>query len=86
MKVPRILQKQVRCPTCNTILTCSGNPGEIAQVTCPSCGMLGKVTFEQTFDTSTKIVEIQHLTKTFGKFTAVDNLDLTIYKGEIYGY
>jgi len=55
------------------------------KVTCPTCGMLGKVTFEQTIDTSTKIVEIQHLTKTFGKFTAVDNLDLTIYKGEIYG-
>lgn len=54
-------------------------------VTCPSCGTIGKVTFEQTFDTLTKIVEINHLTKKFGKFTAVDNLDLTIYKGEIYG-
>ncbi|MBE3137959.1 MAG: ABC transporter ATP-binding protein [Thermoplasmata archaeon] len=30
-------------------------------------------------------MEIQKLTKTFGKFTAVDSLDLTIYKGEIYG-
>jgi ABC-2 type transport system ATP-binding protein len=55
------------------------------KVTCPSCGTLGKVTFEETFDTQTKIVEIHHLTKTFGKFTAVDSLDLTIYKGEIYG-
>jgi len=55
------------------------------KVTCPSCSTIGKVTFEQTFDTSTKIVEIHHLTKTFGKFTAVDNLDLTINKGEIYG-
>jgi ABC-2 type transport system ATP-binding protein len=55
------------------------------KVTCPSCDTLGKVTFEQTFDTLTKIVEIHHLTKTFGKFTAVDTLDLTIYKGEIYG-
>jgi len=43
------------------------------------------VTFEQTSDTLTKIVEINHLTKTFGKFTAVDTLDLTIYKSEIYG-
>ena len=80
-----IIQKQVSCPTCNTILTCSGDPGEIVKITCPSCGTLGKVTFEQTFDLSTKIVEIQNLTKTFGKFTAVNTLDLTIYKGEIYG-
>jgi len=55
------------------------------KVTCPVCGMLGQVTFEQTIDTSTTIVEIQHLTKTFGKFTAVDALDLQVHKGEIYG-
>jgi ABC-2 type transport system ATP-binding protein len=55
------------------------------KITCPSCGMLGKVTFEQTFDSSTQIVEIHDLTKTFGKFTAVDTLNLSIYKGEIYG-
>jgi ABC-2 type transport system ATP-binding protein len=83
--VRSITQEQVRCPTCNTIFLCSGGPGEIVKVTCPSCGTLGKVTFEETFDTQTKIVEIHHLTKTFGKFTAVDSLDLTIYKGEIYG-
>lgn len=47
--------------------------------------MHGKVTFEQTSDTTTKIVEIHDLTKIFGKFTAVDALHLTIYKGEIYG-
>jgi len=80
-----IIQKQVQCPTCNTILSCSGNPGEIIRVTCSYCGKIGKVTFAQTSDTLTKIVEIQHLTKRFGKFTAVDTLDLTINKGEIYG-
>jgi ABC-2 type transport system ATP-binding protein len=79
------LQKQVSCPTCKTVLHCRGSPGEIVKVTCPSCGTPGKVTFEQTFDSSTRIVEINQLTKTFGKFTAVDTLDLTIYKGEIYG-
>ena len=85
MKVRGITQKQVRCPTCNSILSCSGDSGEIVKITCPYCGTIGKVTFEQTFDSSTKIVEIYHLTKTFGKFTAVNNLDLTIHKGEIYG-
>jgi ABC-2 type transport system ATP-binding protein len=43
------------------------------------------VRFEQLFDASTKVVEIRNLTKTFGKFTAVDALNLTIFKGEIYG-
>jgi ABC-2 type transport system ATP-binding protein len=43
------------------------------------------VTFELLFDPSSKIVEIRNLTKRFGKFTAVDALNLTIYKGEIYG-
>jgi ABC-2 type transport system ATP-binding protein len=85
VKVSLLLQKQVSCPTCKTVITCTGSPGEIVKVTCPSCGLLGKVSFEPTFDALTKIVEIQHLTKTFGKFTAVDDLDLTIYKGEIYG-
>jgi ABC-2 type transport system ATP-binding protein len=55
------------------------------RVTCPSCGMFGKVTFKQLFDASSKIIEIYHLTKTFGNFTAVDSLNLTIYKGEIFG-
>jgi len=55
------------------------------KVYCPSCGTLGKVTFEQTFDTQTKIVEVHDCTKMFGKFTAVDALNLTIYRGEIYG-
>lgn len=32
-----------------------------------------------------KIIELVHLTKRYGSFTAVDNLDLTIHKGEIFG-
>lgn len=55
------------------------------KVTCPSCGLVGTVRFEQVFDASTKIVEMHDLTKTYGTFTAVDALNLTIFKGEIYG-
>jgi ABC-2 type transport system ATP-binding protein len=47
--------------------------------------MLGKVTFERPFETGKKVIEIHQLTKTFGKFTAVDKLDLTVFEGEIYG-
>jgi ABC-2 type transport system ATP-binding protein len=81
----RLLQKQVSCPNCKTIFPCSGSPGEIVKVSCPSCGLIGKVTFEQLFDATSKIIEIHHLTKTFGNFTAVSTLDLAIYSGEIYG-
>lgn len=85
MKVLWFLQKQVSCPSCKTILLCTGAAGETVKVTCPTCGLAGKVTFDQLFDASTKIVEIHNLTKTFGAFTAVDALNLTIFKGEIYG-
>jgi len=43
------------------------------------------VTFDRFSSGSTKVIEIQDLTKTFGKFTAVDGLNLSIFKGEIYG-
>jgi ABC-2 type transport system ATP-binding protein len=85
VKVLCFLQKQVSCPSCKTIFLCNGVAGETLKVTCPSCGLIGKVTFEKLFDTSTKMVEIHNLTKRFGRFTAVDGLSLTIFKGEIYG-
>jgi len=77
--VPDILEKQVRCPTCKTIISCTGSPGEIVRITCPSCGFLGKVTFPQAYNNSKKVIEIQHLTKTFGKFTAVQFIPLIIF-------
>lgn len=85
MKVQSIQQKQVRCPTCKTIFTATGSPGEIQKITCPSCRTLGKVTFEQSYDATTIVIDIHHLTKNYGKFTAVNDLELTVYKGEIYG-
>jgi ABC-2 type transport system ATP-binding protein len=55
------------------------------KITCPSCGLAGKVTFAKYSTSPIKIIEIQGLTKIFGRFTAVDDLDLSIFKGEIYG-
>jgi ABC-2 type transport system ATP-binding protein len=37
------------------------------------------------FNDSKKVIEIEHLTKKFGSFTAVDHLTLTVHEGEIYG-
>jgi ABC-type uncharacterized transport system ATPase subunit len=32
------------------------------------------------------LVEIKRLTKKFGNFTALDNVDLTMNEGEIFGF
>lgn len=40
-----------------------------------------------TSDTAKKaVLELKNVTKTFGKFTAVDGLDFAIKKGEIFGF
>jgi len=31
-------------------------------------------------------IEVKNLTKKFGKYTAVDNINLTVQKGSIYGF
>jgi ABC-2 type transport system ATP-binding protein len=33
-----------------------------------------------------KIIEVRNLTKTFKNITAVDNLDLNVYKGDVFGF
>src|SRR5690348_2359999 len=35
---------------------------------------------------SKNIIEIKNLTKTFGKYTAVDKMNLTVREGEIFGF
>ena len=33
-----------------------------------------------------KVISVQHLTKRFGSFTAVDNITFDVYRGEIFGF
>ncbi|MCI1265894.1 MAG: ABC transporter ATP-binding protein [Saprospiraceae bacterium] len=33
-----------------------------------------------------KVIEVQHLTKKFGEFTAVDHISFDVFKGEIFGF
>src|SRR4030095_15342155 len=33
-----------------------------------------------------KVISVQHLTKRFGDFTAVDAITFDVYKGEIFGF
>jgi ABC-2 type transport system ATP-binding protein len=79
------MEKRVRCPTCKTIMTVSGNPGEAAMSTCPTCGFYGTIRFEGALQEARPIIRIEQLTKTFGHFTAVDHVTLTIDSGEIFG-
>jgi ABC-2 type transport system ATP-binding protein len=86
-----MIEKNVRCPRCNNVFTSSGSIGETIEVTCPNCGMKGKVVFgkiEDVTGVSNKnkaILETDNLTKIFGKITAVNSLSLLIEEGEIYG-
>ena len=79
------IEKRVRCPTCKTIMTVAGNPGETVTSTCPTCGFRGIIRFEEMRRTTAPLVHLEQLTKTFGSFTAVDHITLTIHKGEIFG-
>jgi ABC-2 type transport system ATP-binding protein len=86
-----IIQKQVLCSRCKNVLIVSGNPGEVIKVTCPSCGAFGKVTFAPFHSDiikepeKGKVIETKKLTKKFGNFTAVKELNFSVYEGEIYG-
>jgi len=78
-----------KCPRCGTIGTYDGLPGEPRMVTCASCGLNGRVTIAKgtisTNSTNGNAIEIAHLKKAFGDFTAVDDVSFLVKKGEIFG-
>lgn len=81
----------VKCPTCKTTITLSGEPGEKVSITCPRCNQQGFYTLprektEQMVPTGSVAIEVNSLTKVFNKFKAVDNVSFTINKGEIFGF
>ena len=86
-----MVEKNVQCPRCKKIITCSGSLGETIEITCPNCGTTGKVVFGQIDGAisrekrSNLVVVTDNLTKRFGRLTAVNSLNLFIEEGEIYG-
>jgi ABC-type polysaccharide/polyol phosphate transport system ATPase subunit len=86
-----IIQKHVRCSQCKSEIIVSGNPNEVIKIKCPVCGSFRKVTFlPLPIETKkqaefVKVIETHKLTKNFGSFTAVKELNLSVNKGEIYG-
>jgi ABC-2 type transport system ATP-binding protein len=81
----RLLTKNFKCPSCGTIAPFTGEQGERIIVTCPSCGLQGKVTFTETASPNGNAIEISHLKKVFGDLAAVDDISFSVKKGEIFG-
>ncbi len=78
-------EKRVQCPQCKNIQAIPGASGEVIVVTCPVCGFQGKVVFPPLDQKTIPVIQLKQLTKAYGRFTAVDHLNLTVYKGETYG-
>jgi ABC-2 type transport system ATP-binding protein len=87
-----MIKKNVQCPNCKRIIPASGNDGQVLTVTCPSCGLQGKVTFEQSQRYSTKTpienaaIEVYNLRKEYGDLVAVNNISFNVKKGEIFAF
>ena len=78
-----MIKKTVRCPECLKTVVCSGEPGNVVKIICPSCGSAGKVTFEK----HDYIIEARDVHKIYegGKVRvhALRGIDLNIEKGEM---
>ena len=82
------MEKTIRCPNCSKTTTCTGRPGETKKLTCPSCGAIGKVTFEDIKDSTSEpaLVSLRNISKRYKDVLAVDNVSFDIKQGEVFGY
>ena len=81
-----MIEKSVQCPKCQTVLVCSGEPGEVVKVKCSSCGMLGKVTFKTIISSYEVAIEVNNLKKIYGDLVAVDGISFCVKKGEVFAF
>jgi ABC-type uncharacterized transport system ATPase subunit len=78
--------KKVQCPDCHTILTCTGNPGDVVKVKYHFCGRLGKVTFKTHVASNEIAIEVSNLTKVYGDIVAVNNISFCVKKAEVFAF
>jgi len=79
-------QKHVKCPNCGESLTCSGEPGEVVKITCPSCKTSGKVTFKNTIQSSDATIEVSNLKKIYDDLIAVNEISFSVRRGEVFAF
>jgi len=80
------ITKNFRCPACSNIVNLTGLPGERLHITCPSCGIKGRVTIPGVNSTNNNFaIKISQLKKIFGDLAAVDDVSFSVKKGEIFG-
>jgi len=84
-----MLQKNLMCPNCKNKITIEGKPGEKVFITCQKCNTKGVFSFpeeELLHKTPSNVIEIKNLTKFYGKIKGIENLTLSVKKGEIFGF
>jgi len=84
-----MITKTVMCPNCKNKVTIQGNPGEKANITCPKCDTNGSFSFPGEgllSKTTVNAIETKNLTKFYGKVKGIENLTLSVKKGEIFGF
>lgn len=81
-----MVTQNVQCPFCKTTISISGEPGEKIPLTCPNCKQKGQFTIPSPLSQESIALEVSNLTKTYNKFTAVQNVSFRVKKGEIFGF
>jgi ABC-2 type transport system ATP-binding protein len=85
------MQKKIMCPNCKNKISVEGNPGEKVNITCAKCDTKGVFTFPQEeigykTPSSSDVIKIESLTKFYGKIKGIENLSLSVKRGEIFGF
>ena len=81
-----MIEKHVKCPNCANVITCSGETGEIKKIVCPSCNTEGKVTFQKETTDPNAAIFVNNLKKIYGDLIAVNNISLSVKKGEVFAF
>ena len=81
-----MIEKIVQCPKCRKKITCSGSPGEVIKITCPSCRTQGKFTFKKPIALGDVAIEVLNLKKVYGDLVAVNNISFTVRLGEVFAF
>jgi len=81
-----MIKQRFKCPSCQKIVTHSGNPGEPKTVYCPYCGSKGRVIFSSLEPKEDLAIEVSHLKKVYGDLIAVNDISFGIKKGEIFAF